>query len=150
MSALIHKPRSVGLTCLGMCVRSPTVRSWVPGELVMAESEASVRGQYGHVRVELVNVLSCHPPLAEYRVWPAEFCAGQNSAGQHQHPLISTLHDSNWGLNENFNALIRHFGPVTIGQIVDALGKFIVRPHGKVVVTSVQSDISIIYTDLVD
>lgn len=121
--------------------------------LVWDESEESVKKRFGNVRVELVNVLSCHPPLAEYRVWIVECSFAKPKLGSlnaHQHVLIEAPNNSHGTWNDNFNALIRHFGPVPVGQIVNALGELVVRPDGKVVVTSVQGGISVFYTNFVD
>ena len=56
-----------------------------PGRVVMGESEQQIKSLYGDVRIELVNVLSCHPPLAEYRICPMDNCALQIPVDDNHH-----------------------------------------------------------------
>lgn len=61
-------------------------------KLVWDESEESVKKRFGNVRVELVNVLSCHPPLAEYRVWIMELSPASQNVGSFNEPNPAALH----------------------------------------------------------
>lgn len=78
-------------------------RLFEPGQFVIASSEDEIRAAYGPCQIELCTVIECHPPVAEYKIWPLGYDAWRDlvspssslriSAGDHLHPVEEGMHN---------------------------------------------------------
>lgn len=66
------------------------------------------------------------------------------------HSLTEAPHDPHGGWYDDLYALRGLFGPVTFGQLLEALNRCALSAHGKVVVTTVFGKISFVCTDFID